>query len=170
MKKPYDITGQRFGRVTVERFAQMRNGNAYWHCRCDCGGSAIIAACHLKSGHTSSCGCLHPEVTSKVQLTHGQSNAGGRRKASRAYRCWQSMLRRCTWPKAINYHRYGGAGITVDRWMSFETFLADMGPPPSECHTIDRIDNDLGYSKANCRWATYHEQRMNQRRMKPKLP
>jgi hypothetical protein len=86
------------------------------------------------------------------------------------------MKYRCTNPNAINYHNYGGRGITVcERWNEFKNFLADMGERP-EGTSIDRIDNDLGYFKENCRWATRHEQRINQRKLadilrsKTKLP
>lgn len=67
-------------------------------------------------------------------------------------------------PKVKDYPRYGGAGVRVcERWRSFENFLADMGPCPDGL-TIEREDNDLGYEPNNCRWATWKEQRANQRR------
>ena len=77
------------------------------------------------------------------------------------------MKARCGNPKNGEFHRYGAVGITVcDRWKnSFENFLADMGERPPRM-TIDRRNNDVGYTPENCRWATGHEQRVNQRRMK----
>lgn len=78
------------------------------------------------------------------------------------YTVWQGMLNRCRNPKNPQYHRYGGRGITVcDSWKkSFQNFVNDMGERP-EGHTLDRINNDLGYSPTNCRWATRKQQQNN---------
>ena len=83
------------------------------------------------------------------------------------YRVWAAMIQRCMNPNSTNYKRYGGRGITVCiPWLcSFEQFVADMGPRPPG-HSIDRINNDKGYSPDNCRWATPQEQVHNQRRYK----
>ena len=71
------------------------------------------------------------------------------------------MVKRCTCPTAIDWPRYGARGITVDpRWLDFRNFLEDMGERPAG-KTLDRIDNEAGYSKTNCRWATYSEQARN---------
>ena len=167
-----DLMGLTFGRLTVAAFVETRNTNAYWNCVCQCGRSATVSACHLKSGHTASCGCFQKERTSKTHRRHGQSSTpeGGRVLRGSAYMSWQLMKGRCLSPKNNKYSEYGERGITVcDRWLnSFENFLEDMGPRPSGM-TLDRKDNDRGYSTENCRWATYHEQRMNQRRMKRDL-
>ncbi|MCK8648854.1 hypothetical protein M1M06_07325 [Ralstonia insidiosa] len=81
----------------------------------------------------------------------------------RAYRIWAQMKGRCTNPNNTSYPRYGGRGITVcERWMTYEGFLADMGHPPAGT-TLDRIDNSLGYSPENCRWATWTQQQRNKR-------
>jgi hypothetical protein len=76
------------------------------------------------------------------------------------YACWSRMRQRCRDPHLREWPRYGGRGITVcDRWASsFTNFYADMGPRPSALHTLDRMNNDAGYSPMNCRWATRNEQ------------
>lgn len=78
-------------------------------------------------------------------------------------RIWAGLISRCENPKNHAYKWYGGRGIRVCvRWKeSFEAFLADMGPRPSKKHSVDRIDNDKGYSPGNCRWATTAEQHRN---------
>lgn len=80
---------------------------------------------------------------------------------SRTRRIWAGMRRRCNSPKEPSYRRYGGRGIKVcPEWANFEQFLADMGPAPAGL-TLDRENNDKGYSKDNCRWATALEQCRN---------
>jgi hypothetical protein len=93
-------------------------------------------------------------------LKHGQS----RRKVKKSleYRAWTAMKTRCENQRVKEYARYGGRGITVcDRWKIFENFFADMGVKPSSKHSLDRIDNNLGYEPSNCRWATIAEQTRN---------
>lgn len=78
------------------------------------------------------------------------------------YRTWQNMKDRCLNKRGRQWAEYGGKGITLDpRWHKFDNFLADMGPRPTPKHTIERVNNNLGYSKSNCKWATYTEQSRN---------
>jgi hypothetical protein len=83
---------------------------------------------------------------------------------SGAWVSWYGMKSRCSNPKQYSFKDYGGRGITVcERWKVYANFLADMGPRPPGT-TLDRIDNDKGYEKSNCRWATPKEQAQNRRR------
>lgn len=143
-----DLSGRQFGKLTVINFAGRHKKVSRWNCRCQCGSETVVQASNLKTGHTQTCGCIN----------HGLSNSG-------AYSSWVSMRQRCNNENSSDFHNYGGRGITVcPEWQnSFETFYADMGDRP-EGRTLDRKNNELGYSRDNCRWATAVEQANNKRR------
>lgn len=160
-----DITGKRFGRILVLARSGLVSGAATWNCRCDCGNNFIAQGGNLRKGDTRSCGCLRNETTRKRSLKHGHIiKIGGRRTASRTYRCWTNMISRCENKNVPAWRHYGGRGITVcKRWRSsFVAFLKDMGESPDGL-TIERKNNSKGYSKLNCVWATYTEQNNNRR-------
>jgi len=111
----------------------------------------------LLSGSSKSCGCLRTEGIVARSTTHGSCYAP-------EHRVWASMLTRCNNPKYGEFHLYGGRGITVcPAWRDFKVFLTDMGSRPSPQHQIDRKNNELGYSKENCYWATKVENARNKR-------
>lgn len=163
-RKMEDLTGQRFGRLVVIGGYERLDGITYWDFQCDCGVVKRLVARSVKNGRVSSCGCYRKDATAERMTKHG--HAGGRgdlRKKSIAYSTWNNILQRCLNPNIGYFDNYGGRGIKVcDRWLEFENFLADMGEPPIGL-SIDRINNDRGYCKENCRWATRSEQNMNRR-------
>lgn len=151
-----DRTGAKFGRLTVLEYAGERGEAKTWLCRCECGKMLVVRASALVSGDTKSCGCLCRELARKAATKHGMHKSPARW-------VWSTMIRRCANPKDHQYKNYGGRGITVDpRWLKFENFLADMGAPPAGL-SLDRRDNEKGYSASNCRWATPREQANNTR-------
>lgn len=156
-----DLTGLRFGRLTV-MFQDKSKKHRYWHCQCDCGEQKVILGKNLtrKKKATHSCGCLARETSAE----NNRQNARHGMSKTRTHSIWRGVLGRTLNPNNSDYKSYGGRGITVDRrWLVFENFLEDMGEAPENLE-LDRIDNDGGYSKQNCRWVTRKAQSRNTRR------
>lgn len=167
-----NLLGQKFGRLTVIALAKCHTRKSgrkdvMWECECECGNRTAVRATSLLGGHTQSCGCLWQEAIRDRYLTHGMND-------TRLHKVWRGMKTRCYNPNADSYKNYGGRGITIcDEWLGengFQNFydwaMANGYNPEAkrgEC-TIDRIDNDRGYSPDNCRWVSMVTQIKNQRK------
>lgn len=164
-----NLTGKRFGRLTVLRRDDEKTNkhDTYWLCRCDCGKEKSVTNGHLTSGSVSSCGCLkreesiiHLKKASNVLTKHGKCG-------SHLYTVWNVMRQRCNNPKNPSYNWYGGKGVKVysgwDDFAEFEKWALENGyeylenVPRNMMLSIDRIDSDGDYCPQNCRWITIHE-------------
>lgn len=166
--KVHDLTGRRFGRLTITgRAENSRGGKTQWHYLCDCGAVGVAAGTNLLRGVTTSCGCYRKGKTISRLTTHGESH-------TRLYRVWQGMRERCYNNQHISYPLYGARGIRVcDEWReSYDRFKewADASgyqhnAKRGDC-TLDRIDVNGDYSPDNCRWVDMKTQCQNMRNSK----
>jgi hypothetical protein len=170
-----NLTGVRFGRLRALAESSRRKQKRRWLCQCDCGNLVTVAGESLRSGNTTSCGCKRRQsllVRNKASATRGgiTNTATGK--------CWGAMMQRCTNPNNIAFRKYGGAGIKPCKFIadSVANLVALIGERPSKHHSIDRIENDCGYTCGDCRgcrknrwklnvkWSTPSEQSRNQSR------
>lgn len=156
-----DLNGQRFGRLVVIARTEEGGKRVRWRCRCDCGTVLDVQATHLRSKHTTSCGCVASEKTA----TRNVASAKHGMWKTPEFQAWLSMRKRCYSKRNKRYPDYGGRGIKVcDEWLNdFAAFYAHVGPRPSAKHSLDRIRNGEGYKPGNVRWATDGEQNNNKR-------
>lgn len=159
MSTKIDLTGGRFGRLRVIGEAGRKRKEVLWECVCDCGNTVFVPGYSLRKGHTKSCGCLVSEKAKEANTKHGLYG-------TRIHGVYTNMKTRCYNPKYYLFKRYGGRGITVcDEWLgpdglsNFVSWALKNGY--SENLSLDRIDNDKGYSPDNCRWVTMKQQQNN---------
>lgn len=163
MSARLSLIGQRFGRLVVIAAEPPGSDNKIrWRCRCDCGRETVVGSTyHLAGGNTKSCGCLRHDTARDRHLMHGG-------KGTRLYNIWKNARQRCRNPKNPDYYLYGARGVKFssvwDDFGAFQKWALQNGY--TDHLTLDRIDPNGDYAPDNCRWATWREQRHNQRRNK----
>jgi hypothetical protein len=157
--KKLDLTGQRFGRLTVINEAgKAKDGRIRWQCLCDCGQITETPSTKtLRNGTCKSCGCIQKE--NPPAKTHGQSDTN-------LFHVWNGIKQRCLNPRSQAFNNYGGRGIKVcDEWredfQAFHDWAIKNGYRLGR--EIDRIDNDGDYEPGNCRWVTSQTNNNNRR-------
>jgi hypothetical protein len=151
-------TGDRYGNLVVIRQTQNIGQLRAFVCSCDCGCELIVALKSMRSGNTLSCGCLRSRLVAQKNFKHGQSK---RDRRTKEYIAWKAMHQRCRGTSGSE-RLYVKRGIQVcERWNEFQNFIDDMGSSPSENHSVERKNNDLGYTPGNCKWGTIEEQANN---------
>jgi hypothetical protein len=144
-----DIKGLRSGKlVALEPTTERRNNHIVWLCKCDCGNDHHVIASVLKRGLSTSCGCWRREKLTK----HGG-------KGTRLYNIWKGMRQRCRNQNNPKYSRYGERGIDICKeWDDFGVFREwALSNGYKDSLTIDKINNDHGYSPNNCQWLEQSE-------------
>lgn len=157
-----DLSGTRFGKLTVLNRVMDNERHTKWSCQCDCGKKTTVIADNLKKGVSRSCGCIRNELVRQRSLKHG---ATINRIHSREYRAWCGAKERCYNENSERYPIYGGRGIKIcSEWKNnFSTFFKDMGYCPEKL-TLERIDVNGDYEPKNCKWASATAQQHNMRK------
>lgn len=144
-----NLKGQKYNKLKVLEFAEIKNGHTFWKCLCDCGNTLNAEAYNLKSSHTKSCGCEKTRlIKEKVENSWTKVDE---------YKVYSGMLSRCNNPNNKSYINYGDRGIKVcKKWSEqrygFLEFYKSVGRRPTKHHEIERLDNNRGYEPGNCAW------------------
>lgn len=160
--------GEKYGRLTIIKEVNKRNGVRMVSTKCDCGTKKVVRLLQVVAGTTQSCGCLRNEIAGYYHGENSVKKLGDINKRTPEYNAWRNMYKRCNYRRFDIFHNetYINRNITIcDRWREkrtgYSNFLSDMGRKPTPNHSLERVNNDKGYSPENCVWATSKEQARN---------
>lgn len=152
-----DLTGMVHGYATALNYAGSDGKSGYWDIQCVCGTVFTVVSSDFARGNYQSCGCKTKTLIVKANTKHGHAR-------HELYGVWRGMVARCHAPSHRAYKNYGARGITVcDAWRTFTNFWEDRAPSWKKGLTLERLDNNGPYCKANCAWETYTHQARNTR-------
>lgn len=157
MGKLKDLTGQKFGRLTVIERAENKGSQTYWRCKCECGKEVIVNAYCLTHNHTKSCGCFRNDFAATHKMYQ-----------TKIYKTWENINSRCNNPNFPEYRNYGERGIEicgewVDNFQAFYDYVSKLEHFGEKGYSLDRIDNNGNYEPDNVRWADVKTQARNKR-------
>lgn len=157
MPKVIDLTGQKFGMLTVVEFIGRKNFHSWFRCECKCGGQTVTTSNNLRRFHTTSCGCYNEKMFRESTMKHGLSK-------HKLFRTWTDMKNRCYFNKHNRYEYYGGKGIEVcELWLDsfLEFYWWGIREGWKKGLSLDRKDNSKNYCPDNCKWSTVAQQNRN---------
>lgn len=165
--KIVDISGKKFGRLTVVSKVGSNGHSTLWLCKCECGKMKEVTLSHLRQGCVMSCGCLTKEIASErgYKSKIGERSRKHGDNKTKLYNVWAGMKRRCQNSNTLHYNDYGGRGITVcDEWQEYIPFKEwAIATGYKEGLSIERKDVNGNYEPNNCYWIPLKMQGKNRR-------
>ena len=163
--KMKDITGKRYGKLTVIKHLGLFKNLHWWECKCDCGNIMKSTVGRLNFKLAVSCGCGQREAARRICKERSRHNM----KNTRIYNIWHSIKQRCFYKKSISFPSYGGRGITMcNEWLDFINFKDwALSSGYADNLSIDRKEVNGNYEPSNCRWFTSIQQANNRRNSNP---